>query len=138
MRQATVNLSPSQVSPIQAKPVQAQPIQAQPIQAQPIQAQPIQVQVDSVPVDSVPVKTPHKNTPLAFGTQIADSFAVRGCWVPGTLDRVILQRQDTPVLLEVHSRRVHQLFGRGAMDPLYLTGKSHFECTSDQWSALKP
>jgi hypothetical protein len=68
-------------------------------------------------------------------------FAVLGRWVPGTLDRVVLERQD--VLnsarldsLEVHSNRVHQLFGRGAMDPLYLTGKSHFDCSFEEWDAL--
>jgi hypothetical protein len=64
-------------------------------------------------------------------------FSVRGYWVPGTLDRVILQRLDSPVMLEVHSNRVHQLFGRGAMDPLYLTGKSCFDCNAEEWSALK-
>jgi hypothetical protein len=67
----------------------------------------------------------------------AEHFSVRGYWVPGTLDRVILQRLDSPVMLEVHSNRVHQLFGRGAMDPLYLTGKSCFDCTVEEWSALK-
>ena len=66
-----------------------------------------------------------------------ENFSVRGYWVPGTLDRVILQRLDSPVMLEVHYNRVHQLFGRGAMDPLYLTGKSCFECTVEEWSALK-
>jgi hypothetical protein len=66
-----------------------------------------------------------------------ENFSVRGYWVPGTLDRVILQRLDSPVMLEVHSNRVHQLFGRGAMDPLYLTGKSCFDCTVEEWSALK-
>jgi hypothetical protein len=64
-------------------------------------------------------------------------FAVHGRWVPGTLDRVVLERQDATGSLEVHHNRVHQLFGRGAMDPLYLTGKSKFECTLEDWAALK-
>jgi hypothetical protein len=63
-------------------------------------------------------------------------FAVSGRWVPGTLDRVLLERQDATGSLEVHHNRVHQLFGRGAMDPLYLTGKSKFECTLEEWAAL--
>ncbi len=63
-------------------------------------------------------------------------FAVHGRWVPGT-HQVILERQDASVSLEVHHNRVHQLFGRGAMDPLYLTGKSRFECTLEDWVALK-
>jgi hypothetical protein len=63
-------------------------------------------------------------------------FAVHGRWVPGTLDRVMLERQDATGTLEVHHNRVHQLFGRGAMDPLYLTGKSKFECTLEDWAAL--
>jgi hypothetical protein len=64
-------------------------------------------------------------------------FAVHGRWVPGTLDRVVLERQDATGSLEVNHHRVHQLFGRGAMDPLYLTGKSKFECTLEDWTALK-
>jgi hypothetical protein len=64
-------------------------------------------------------------------------FAVHGRWVPGTLDRVVLERQDANGSLEVNHHRVHQLFGRGAMDPLYLTGKSKFECTLEDWTALK-
>jgi hypothetical protein len=69
-------------------------------------------------------------------------FAVHGRWVPGTLDRVVLERQDAPGSassdsLEVNHHRVHQLFGRGAMDPLYLTGKSKFECSLEDWVALK-
>jgi hypothetical protein len=64
-------------------------------------------------------------------------FAVHGRWVPGTLDRVVLERQDATASLEVNHHRVHQLFGRGAMDPLYLTGKSKFECTLEDWVALK-
>ena len=68
-------------------------------------------------------------------------FQVRGRWVPGT-HHVLLERQDAPDSvgsdsLEVHHNRVHQLFGRGAMDPLYLTGKSRFECTSEDWMALR-
>ena len=68
-------------------------------------------------------------------------FQVRGRWVPGT-HHVLLERQDAldsagSDLLEVHHNRVHQLFGRGAMDPLYLTGKSKFECTLEEWTALK-
>ena len=63
-------------------------------------------------------------------------FAVHGRWVPGT-HRVALERQDAMGSLEVHHNRVHQLFGRGAMDPLYLTGKSRFECTLEEWTALK-
>ena len=68
-------------------------------------------------------------------------FAVHGRWVPGT-HRVVLERQDAldsagSGSLEVHHNRVHQLFGRGAMDPLYLTGKSRFECTLEEWAALK-
>ena len=63
-------------------------------------------------------------------------FAVHGRWVPGTL-QVVLERQDSTGSLEVHQNRVHQLFGRGAMDPLYLTGKSKFECTLEDWVALK-
>jgi hypothetical protein len=49
----------------------------------------------------------------------------------------MLERQDATASLEVHHNRVHQLFGRGAMDPLYLTGKSKFECTLEDWTALK-
>ena len=66
-------------------------------------------------------------------------FTVHGRWVPGTLDRVTLERQDSAKSgsLEVHHNRVHQLFGRGAMDPLYLTGKSRFECTLEEWTALE-
>ena len=63
-------------------------------------------------------------------------FQVQGRWVPGT-HRVLLERQDVSTSLEVHHNRVHQLFGRGAMDPLYLTGKSRFECTLEDWVALK-
>ena len=68
-------------------------------------------------------------------------FAVHGRWVPGT-HHVVLERQDAldsadSGSLEVHHNRVHQLFGRGAMDPLYLTGKSRFECTLEDWVALK-
>jgi hypothetical protein len=63
-------------------------------------------------------------------------FAVHGRWVPGT-HQVMLERQDATGSLEVHHNRVHQLFGRGAMDPLYLTGKSKFECTLEDWAALK-
>jgi hypothetical protein len=63
-------------------------------------------------------------------------FAVHGRWVPGT-HQVVLERQDATGSLEVHHNRVHQLFGRGAMDPLYLTGKSKFECTLEDWVALK-
>jgi hypothetical protein len=62
-------------------------------------------------------------------------FAVHGRWIPGT-HQVRLERQDTPSSLEVH-HRVHQLFGRGAMDPLYLTGKSRFDCTSAEWISLE-
>jgi hypothetical protein len=62
-------------------------------------------------------------------------FAVHGRWVPGT-HRVVLERQDDSGSLEVHHNRVHQLFGRGAMDPLYLTGKSRFDCTPEEWVAL--
>jgi hypothetical protein len=63
-------------------------------------------------------------------------FAVHGRWVPGT-HHVVLERQDVTGSLEVHHNRVHQLFGRGAMDPLYLTGKSKFECTLEDWVTLK-
>jgi hypothetical protein len=71
------------------------------------------------------------------GSSEQQRFAVHGRWVPGTLDRVMLERQDATGTLEVHHNRVHQLFGRGAMDPLYLTGKSKFECTLEDWVALK-
>jgi hypothetical protein len=64
-------------------------------------------------------------------------FAVHGRWVLGTLDRVVLERQDATGSLEVNHHRVHQLFGRGAMDPLYLTGKSKFECSLEDWVALR-
>jgi hypothetical protein len=86
-----------------------------------------------------------RDTVTARDTAVSPSpvmrFAVLGRWVPGTLDRVMLEPQDAPgsaslTSLEVHSNRVHQLFGRGAMDPLYLTGKSHFDCSFEEWAAL--
>jgi hypothetical protein len=113
MRQSPVNVSPSQLS---ASQVSTSQISASQVSA----------------VKNVQSLEP--NVPVHLKTE---NFSVRGYWVPGTLDRVILQRLDSPVMLEVHSNRVHQLFGRGAMDPLYLTGKSCFECTVDEWSALK-
>jgi hypothetical protein len=91
-------------------------------------------QVSAGQVNVVQDIAPEPNVPVHLQTE---NFSVRGYWVPGTLDRVILQRLDSPVMLEVHSNRVHQLFGRGAMDPLYLTGKSCFECTVEEWHALK-
>jgi hypothetical protein len=89
-----------------------------------------------VNVKAASLKTDQFKTDQELTTP-TENFSVRGYWVPGTLDRVILQRLDSPVMLEVHSNRVHQLFGRGAMDPLYLTGKSCFDCTVEEWSALK-
>ena len=112
MRQSPVNVSPSQLS---ASQVSAD-------------------QVITSQVSTVQDIAPEPNVPVHLQTE---NFSVRGYWVPGTLDRVILQRLDSPVMLEVHSNRVHQLFGRGAMDPLYLTGKSCFECTVEEWRALK-
>ena len=67
---------------------------------------------------------------------LSNNFSLVGRWVPGTFDRVRLNR-GCAESLELSIEFLWQVFGREVVDALYLRGVAQLECDPQLWTMLE-
>ncbi len=55
------------------------------------------------------------------------------CWIPGTLDKVVLLHEGSGEHLVVAAPELLRLTTRRVLDELYLRGHANFRCSDNNW-----
>lgn len=72
---------------------------------------------------------------MASPVMSSQYFVLYGRWIPGTVDRICLSKDDQ-LSLEISIHFLWQVFGQEAVDGLYLRGKAELECDTQLWALL--